>query len=53
MPVPPELRGFYPIDWKQLSAVIRFERAKGRCETAGRLVQHLGEGRWYDDDKGA
>ena len=57
MPIRPELRGFYPIDWKQLSAVIRFERAKGRCETCGRphgqLVQHLGDGRWLDEERGA
>ena len=57
MPIRPELRGFYPIDWKQLSAVIRFERAKGRCEACGRphgrLVQHLGDGRWWDEEKSA
>ena len=57
MPIRPQLRGFYPIDWKQLSAVIRFERAKGRCETCGRphgkLVQHLGDGRWWDEERGA
>lgn len=54
MPIRRELRGFYPIDWKQLSAVIRFERAKGRCETCvrphGRIVNHLGDGRWFDED---
>ncbi len=57
MPIRRELRGFYPIDWKQLSAVIRFERAKGRCETCGRphgkLVWHLGDGRWWDEDRSA
>ncbi len=57
MPIRRELRHFYPIDWKQLSAVIRFERAKGRCETCGRphgrLVQHLGDGRWYDEERQA
>ena len=57
MPIRRELRGFYPIDWKQLSAVIRFERAKGRCETCGRphgrLVQHLGDGRWWDEERAA
>ena len=57
MPIRPELRGFYPIDWKQLSAVIRFERAKGRCETCGRphghLVRHLGDGKWWDEEYGA
>lgn len=57
MPIRRELRHFYPIDWKQLSAVIRFDRAKGRCETCGRphgrQVQHLGDGRWYDEDRQA
>jgi hypothetical protein len=35
--------------WPQLSAAIRFGRAKGRCERCrrphGRLVFHLGDGR--------
>lgn len=52
MPIRPELIGFYPIDWKQLSDVIRFERAGGRCEQCGRphgkLISHLGDGRWFD-----
>jgi len=30
MPIRPEYKWFYPIDWPQLSAVIRFERAKGQ-----------------------
>ena len=46
---------FYPIDWKQLSAVIRFERAKGRCEGCGRphggIICHLGDGRWWDPQR--
>lgn len=57
MPIRPHLRGFYPIDWKQLSAVIRFERAKGRCEACGRphgrLVRCLADGTWYDEERGA
>lgn len=52
MPIRREHRYFYPIDWKQLSAVIRFVRARGRCEECGRPhlqdVQHLGDGRWWD-----
>ncbi len=52
MPIRPENRFFYPIDWVQLSQVIRFERAKGCCEGCGRphgqLVCHLGDGRWWD-----
>ena len=54
MPIRRELKGFYPIDWKELSKVIRFERAKGRCEHCGRPhgrdVWHLGDGRWFDTD---
>ncbi len=52
MPIQPQHRWFYPIDWPQLSAVIRFKRAKGRCEGCrrphGKLVCHLGDGRWWD-----
>jgi hypothetical protein len=53
MPIHPQYKWFYPIDWPQLSAVIRFERAKGRCERCGRPhgreIQHLGDGRWWDE----
>ncbi len=52
MPIRPEHRWLYPLDWPQLSALIRFERAKARCEECtrphGRLVFHLGDGRWWD-----
>ncbi|WP_342167360.1 hypothetical protein [Methylobacterium sp. SD21] len=52
MPIRPEHRFFYPIDWPQLSVVIRFGRAKGRCEACkrphGQIVYHLGDGRWWD-----
>lgn len=54
MPIRPEHRYFYPIDWPQLSAVIRFGRARGRCEGCGRphgqTVIHLGDGRWWDEE---
>ena len=54
MPIRRALRWFYPIDWRELSAFIRFRRARGRCECCGRphgkTVQHLGDGRWWDDD---
>ncbi len=57
MPIRPEYRWLYPIDWPQLSAVIRFDRAKGRCEGCGhpdgRFVCHLGDGRWWDAERGA
>jgi hypothetical protein len=52
MPIRREHRFFYPIDWPQLSAVIRFRRARGRCEVCarphGQRVFHLGDGRWWD-----
>lgn len=54
MPIRPENRWLYPIDWRELSAFVRFQRAKGRCEQCGRphgiKVRHLGDGRWYDDE---
>ena len=54
MPIRREDRHFYPIDWRELSAAIRFGRAKGRCEHCGRphnkTVYHLGDGRWFDDE---
>jgi hypothetical protein len=53
MPIRKELRYFYPIDWPQLSAWVRFVRAKGCCEACGRphgkIVHHLGDGRWFDE----
>ncbi len=55
MPIRPEFRWLYPIDWRELSVAIRFKRAGGRCETCGRphgkLVIHLGDGRWWDEDR--
>lgn len=52
MPIRPQHRWLYPIDWHQLSAVVRFERAQGRCQDCqrphGQLVPHLGDGRWWD-----
>jgi hypothetical protein len=56
MPIRPQHRWLYPIDWPQLSAVVRFERAGGRCECCGRphgkQVWHLGDGRWWDEEQG-
>ena len=55
MPIHARYRWFYPIDWPQLSAVIRFKRAQGKCEGCGRphghTVCHLGDGRWWDRDR--
>jgi hypothetical protein len=36
MPIRPEHRFFYPIDWRELSMAIRFGRAQCRCESCGR-----------------
>ena len=53
MPIKPELRWYYPIDWPQISHWVRFVRAKGRCQVCGRphgaIVRHLGDGRWWDE----
>lgn len=55
MPIRYENRWLYPIDWPQLSAAIRFGRARGRCERCGRphlrRVVHLGDGRWWDAER--
>ena len=56
MPIRPQHRWLYPIDWPQISDSIRFARAKGRCEHCGRphgrSVFHLGDGRWWDEEVG-
>ena len=45
MPIRREHRFFYPIDWPQLSATIRFGRAGGAREGCGRphgqTIYHL------------
>lgn len=52
MPIRRESRFHYPIDWPQISATVRFTRAKGRCEGCGRphgrFIRCLPDGRWYD-----
>ena len=57
MPISRHHRWLYPIDWRELSASIRFRRAKGRCEGCGRphgrVVLHQGDGRWWDDERQA
>ncbi|WP_415640758.1 hypothetical protein, partial [Sphingomonas zeae] len=55
MPIAREHRWLYPIDWRELSALIRFDRAKGQCEHCGRPhgrdIVHLGDGTWWDDTR--
>jgi hypothetical protein len=52
MPIRPQHRWLYPIDWELISRAIRFTRAKGRCEQCarphGQTVHHLGDGCWWD-----
>ena len=54
MPIRKELQWYYPIDWSQISAMVRFERAAGRCERCsrphGHTIYHLGDGRWFDPE---
>jgi hypothetical protein len=48
MPIKREHRFLYLIDWPQLSRLVRFERARGRCERCrrphGKVVQQLPDG---------
>ena len=39
MPIRPENRARYPLDWQEISRRIRFERAAGTCEFC-RLARH-------------
>ena len=52
MPIKPEMRGFYPINWPEISRCVRFERAAGICQGCGRphgvTVRCLPDGRWFD-----
>jgi hypothetical protein len=52
VPIKPEMRGFYPSDWPQISRRVRFERAAGICQTCGRphgiTIRCLPDGRWFD-----
>jgi len=56
VPIRPERRYFYPIDWPIISRQIRFVRARGRCEACarphGRLICQLADGRWFDEMAG-
>ena len=57
MPIKREMRGFYPIDWRELSHSIRFRRAKGRCDHCrrphGALICVDAEGAWWDEGDAA
>lgn len=55
MPIRPSQRWFYPIDWRELSQVIRFDRAGGRCERCSRPHRQpviVGpDGMWWDEGR--
>ena len=55
MPIKPELRRWYPFDWRELSVSIRFRRAGGCCEACGRqhgaMVATI-DGAWLDPESG-
>jgi hypothetical protein len=57
VPIRTEHRFYYPIDWRELSAMVRFGRAGSACEGCGhphgRVVYQLGNGRWWDAQIGA
>lgn len=44
-PIRAENRHRYPVDWKTLSARIRFDRAGGRCECEGECGRGTHDGR--------
>jgi len=52
MPIRADQKWFYPIDWRELSHVIRFDRARGRCEHCarphGEWITRDADGRWWD-----
>lgn len=56
MPIRPDQRWLCPIDWPELSRLVRFGRAGGRCERCarphGREVPCLPDGRWWDKERG-
>lgn len=55
MPIRPGHCCLYPIDWRELSNLVHFTRAEGRCDhcsrTRGKIVLHLGDGRWWDAER--
>lgn len=56
MPIKPERRWLYPIDWRELSAAVRLGRAGGCCEACRRphlaWICQAADGSWYDPDRG-
>ena len=54
MPIQPRFRSLYPPDWPEISRLVRFVRAGGRCEVCGKPHGHevrvLRDGRWFDTE---
>jgi hypothetical protein len=50
MPIKPENKDKYPKNWKQISAEIRFVRARNRCEICGignnLIIKRFKDGTW-------
>ena len=53
MPIRREFRSLYPPHWRELSRLVRFDRAGGRCQHCGRphlaQLRCLPDGRWFDE----
>lgn len=53
MPIRRELRPLYPAHWRELSARVRFDGARGQCDRCGRphktTLRVLPDGRWFDE----
>jgi hypothetical protein len=39
MPIRPENKNRYPVEWKKISKYVRFDRAGGRCECEGECAR--------------
>jgi ribosomal protein S14 len=56
VPISIQYKSLYHADWPEISAAIRFDRANGRCEHCarphGKMIAHLGDGRWLDTNTG-
>lgn len=50
MPIKPENKHLYPDNWKEISYRIRFERARGCCESCGMkhwaVIKRFANGSW-------
>ena len=55
MPIRRDLRALYPRNWAEISRIVRFVRAGGRCQMCGRphgvVLRCLPDGRWLDPEQ--